>query len=128
MITSAYLNMPVENVDRSKEFFLSLGFTVNDQISGSDNVCMVINKSTSLMLMDHRKFNSFIDKDVAAKNTSEIILSFACDSEADVRAITEKALSKGARKINEPEDTDFMFSWAFEDLDGHLWDLFWIKA
>ena len=128
MITSAYLNMPVGDVARSKEFFLSLGFTLNEQFSGPDNVCMVINPSTSLMLMDGLKFNSFIDKEVANKNTSEIILSFACESEGEVRTITQKALSMGARKINEPEDTDFMFSWAFEDLDGHLWDLFWIKA
>lgn len=128
MITSAYLNMPVSDVVRSKEFFLALGFTVNAQFSGPDNVCMVINPSTSLMLMNHLKFSSFIDKEVASKNTSEIILSFACGSEGEVRTTTEKALSMGARKINEPEDSDFMFSWAFEDLDGHLWDLFWIKG
>jgi predicted lactoylglutathione lyase len=80
------------------------------------------------MLMDHDKFSSFIDKNVAPKDASEIILSFACESEAEVRSITEKALELGARKVNDPEDTDFMFSWAFEDLDGHLWDLFWLKA
>jgi predicted lactoylglutathione lyase len=21
----------------------------------------------------------------------------------------------------------FMFSWGFEDLDGHMWDLFWMN-
>ena len=79
------------------------------------------------MLMNHEKFKSFIDKDVAAENSSEIILSFECDSEEEVRSLAEKAVSLGARKINGPEDNDFMYSWAFEDLDGHLWDLFWFK-
>ena len=23
-------------------------------------------------------------------------------------------------------DLGFMFSWGFEDLDGHVWDLFWM--
>jgi predicted lactoylglutathione lyase len=128
MITSVYLNMPVSDVDKSKEFFLSLGFTVNNQFSGLDNVCVVVNSSISLMLMNHVKFAGFIDKDVAARNTSEMILSFECESADEVRAITEKAFSLGARKINEAEDSEFMFSWAFEDLDGHLWDLFWMKA
>jgi predicted lactoylglutathione lyase len=41
--------------------------------------------------------------------------------------MTEKALSLGARKMNDPEDHGFMFSWGFEDLDGHLWDLFWMN-
>ena len=77
--------------------------------------------------MNRQKFSDFIDKEVAAKNTSEIILSFACGSAEEVRNLTELAFSLGARKINEAEDTDFMFSWSFEDLDGHLWDLFWIK-
>jgi predicted lactoylglutathione lyase len=128
MINAVFLNMPVQDVARSKAFFSNLGFGVNEQFSGLENVCIVVNQNISLMLMDKRKFSSFIDKSVAPKETSEVILSFACDSEAEVRSITEKALALGARKVNEAEDTDFMFSWAFEDLDGHLWDLFWIKA
>jgi predicted lactoylglutathione lyase len=92
-----------------------------------DNVCMVVNPTVALMLMNHEKFKSFIEKDVAAKSSSEVILSFACDSEEEVRILAEKAISLGARKINGPEDNDFMYSWAFEDLDGHLWDLFWMK-
>jgi predicted lactoylglutathione lyase len=128
MINAVFLNMPVQDVARSKEFFTALGFTVNDQFSGSENVCMVVNSNISLMLMNREKFTSFIDKDVAPSTTSEIILSFACASAEEVLKITETALLLGARKINEAEDTDFMFSWAFEDLDGHLWDLFWLKA
>jgi hypothetical protein len=128
MISSAFLNMPVQDVARSKEFFMSLGFGVNEQFSGSENVCVIVNQNISLMLMDHDKFSSFIDKKVAPKDASEMILSFSCESEAEVRSITEKALELGARKVNDSEDTDFMFSWAFEDLDGHLWDLFWLKA
>jgi predicted lactoylglutathione lyase len=128
MISSVFLNMPVLDVARSKEFFTTLGFSVNEQFSGSDNVCVVVNSSISLMLMNHEKFSAFIDKEVAPKTSSEVILSFSCESAEEVRTITEKAFSLGARKINEAEDSDFMFSWAFEDLDGHLWDLFWIKA
>ena len=120
--------MPVADVARSKEFFLNLGFTSNAEYSGEENVCIVVNSSISLMLMNHIKFAGFIDKEVAARNTSEMILSFECGSAEEVRAIAEKAFSQGARKINEAEDSEFMFSWAFEDLDGHLWDLFWIKS
>jgi uncharacterized protein len=127
VITSVFLNMPVTNVAQSREFFQKLGFTLNDQFSGEDNVCVVVNPSISLMLMNHDKFAGFIDKNVAARNTSEMILSFQCESAEEVRRLAEKAFMLGARKINESEDSDFMFSWAFEDLDGHLWDLFWIK-
>lgn len=80
------------------------------------------------MLSNAEKFKVFIDKKVAEKETSEVILSLACESEAEVRRIAEKALELGARKVNEPDDNEYMFSWAFEDLDGHLWDLFWMKS
>jgi predicted lactoylglutathione lyase len=32
----------------------------------------------------------------------------------------------GATKLEEPTDLGFMYSWGFEDLDGHAWDLFWM--
>ena len=120
--------MPVLDVARSREFFLALGFTLNEKFSGPENACVVINSSISAMLMNHEKFKSFIDKGIAERNTSEVILSFECGSEEEVRSLSEKAFAMGARKINEPDDNEFMFSWAFEDLDGHLWDLFWMKS
>ena len=64
--------MPVQDVSRSREFCLDLGFEVNENFSGPDNVCDVINPSISLMLMNHDKFDSFIDKKVALKDTSGI--------------------------------------------------------
>jgi predicted lactoylglutathione lyase len=29
--------------------------------------------------------------------------------------------------VNDLEDHGFMVSWGFEDLDGHMWDLFWMN-
>jgi hypothetical protein len=127
MISAVYLNMPVADVARSREFFTQLDFTVKEEFSGPDNVCMIIAPSVAVMLMNHEKFKGFTNKETAPKNSSEVILSFACDSAEAVRSLSEKAISLGARKINEPDDNDFMFSWGFEDLDGHLWDLFWMK-
>jgi len=128
VISAVYLNMPVADVARSREFFTQLGFTAKEDFSGPDNVCMVINPTIAVMLMNHEKFKGFTNKEIASKNSSEVILSFACDSADAVRTLSEKAISLGARKINEPDDNDFMFSWGFEDLDGHLWDLFWMKS
>ena len=111
--------MPVLDVARSKEFFTTLGFSVNEQFSGSDNVCVVVNSSISLMLMNHEKFSAFIDKEVAPKSSSEVILSFSCESAEEVRIITEKAFSLGARKINEQAlEANFLFIYppSFEEL------------
>ena len=127
MINAIFVNLPVENLKRSVEFFTQLGFKFNAQFTDEQSTCMIVNDSIYVMLLEHAKFKSFIKKEIAAPNTTEAILAFGCESADEVRSLTEKALANGAKQINEPEDMGFMFSWGFEDLDGHLWDLFWMN-
>lgn len=119
--------MPVADLPASKSFFSALGFTFNEQFTNEESACMVIGEDKFAMLNIKSKFEHFIDKPVAEKSTNEVIISLGCDSVETVKKIAETAFAKGARKIAEPEDHGFMFSWSFEDLDGHLWDLFWMN-
>lgn len=127
MINSIFVNLPVENLKRSVEFFTQLGFKFNAQFTNEHSTCMIISHNIYAMLLEHEKFAAFIDKPIASKDTTEAILSFGLDSADEVRALASKAIELGARQVNEPEDHGFMFSWGFEDLDGHLWDLFWMN-
>ena len=88
---------------------------------------MLVGDNIYMMLLEHERFTGFIDKPMADPSTNEAILAFGLNSADEVRALSSKAHELGARKINEPEDLGFMFSWGFEDLDGHLWDLFWMN-
>ena len=121
-----FLNLPVENLARSVAFFGELGFTFNPQFTDETSTCMVISDSNFAMLLEHDKFAGFIDKPIAPSTTSEVIIALSCESREQVTTMTQRALDLGARKVNDPEDLGFMFSWGFEDLDGHLWDLFWM--
>ena len=127
MIKSIFVNLPVANLAKSVEFFEALGFTFNAQFTSADSTCMIINDTISAMLLEHDRFAGFIDKPIASKETNEAILAFGLESADEVRAMTSRALELGAREINPPQDLGFMFSWGFEDLDGHLWDLFYMN-
>ena len=127
MFNSIFVNMPVAKLSRSVEFFTELGLTFNAQFTDETSTCMIINDKVYVMLLEHERFQSFVKKPIAGADTVEAIFSFSCSSPEEVRAISEKAFSLGARKVNEPSDIGFMFSWGFEDLDGHLWDLFWMN-
>jgi predicted lactoylglutathione lyase len=127
MITSIFVNLPVENLKKSVDFFTELGFKFNAQFTDEESTCMLVGDNIYIMLLEHKKFQSFISKPIAPKESTEAIMAFSLESADEVRAMTEKALSLGARKMNDPEDHGFMFSWGFEDLDGHLWDLFWMN-
>ncbi len=127
MISSIFVNLPVKSLTRSVDFFTQLGFKFNAQFTDETSTCMIINDTVYVMLLEHEKFQGFIDKPIAPSTSTEAIFAFACESVDEVRSLSEKAISLGARKINDPEDHGFMFSWGFEDLDGHLWDLFWMN-
>lgn len=126
MAQSIFINMPVADLPNSVEFFKALGFSVKEQFTGENNACMQVGENIFAMLTRKEQFSKMIDKPVADKGTSEVLISVGLKSADEVRRVTEAALGKGARRISEPEDIGFMFSWGFEDLDGHIWDLFWM--
>jgi predicted lactoylglutathione lyase len=127
MFTSVFITLPVANVQASIGFFSALGFTFNQDFSDAETTCMIVNESIYVMLGEHKKFLGLIDKPIADKATNEVILSVSCSSADEIRTITSTAISLGAREVNEPEDLGFMFSWGFEDLDGHLWNFVWMN-
>jgi predicted lactoylglutathione lyase len=127
MHSPVFLNMPVSNLETSTKFFTELGFSINERFNGNGSACFIINDQLNLMLSEVNKFAAISPKPIADKSTSEAIFSLACASKEEVSAIAEKAFAQGARKVNEFEDHGFMVSWGFEDLDGHLWDLFWMN-
>lgn len=127
MINAIFINLPIENLKRSVDFFSALGFTFNPQFTGEDSTCMIIGENMYSMLVEREKFSTFIEKPIADKSTVEMLISLSCESSDKVRELSEKAFSLGARQINDAEDHGFMYSWGFEDLDGHIWDLFWMN-
>ena len=128
MFNSVFITLPVVSVAKSNAFFGELGFKFNEDFSDEKTSCLVLNETIFVMLGEHDKYESLIDKPVADPKTSEVILTFACTSREQVDQITSKALELGARKVNDPEDEGFMYSWGFEDLDGHLWNLMWFNT
>ena len=118
--------MPIKDLKKSVEFFSALGFTFNQQFTSDESTCMIIGENMYAMLCVEERFKKFLDKPIADPSTTEMLISLSCESSAKVQELAEKAFIIGGKKLNDPEDMGFMFSWGFEDLDGHVWDLFWM--
>lgn len=81
MTQSLFINLPVENVERSKAFYTALGFGINAQFSNEQAACVVIADNISLMLLEKPFFAGFTDKSVAdARATTEVLNCLACES------------------------------------------------
>ena len=80
-----------------------------------------------VMLTAKPFYATFTDKQIAdARTTSSALYALSFDSKAEVDAITEAAMAAGGCELHDPEDLGFMYSRAFEDLDGHGFGPFWI--
>ena len=127
MNNSIFVNLPIEKLSASVEFFSGLGFTFNPQFTSEDSTCMIVGPNIFVMLLEKAKFSTFIDKTIAGNDSVESLISLSCETTDEVRNLCEKAFSLGGRRYKEPDVYPFMFGWGFEDLDGHIWELFWMN-
>jgi uncharacterized protein len=119
-----FVNLPIKNMERSKAFFASLGYSFNPQFTNDQGACMVVSDSIYVMLLVEPFFQTFTKKAIAdARKTTEVLLCLSCESRAAVDEMVRKALAAGGTAPNPSQDHGFMYSHGFEDLDGHVWEL-----
>ncbi len=127
MGTKIFVNLPVKDLDKSKEFFAKLGFTFKPQFTDKNAACMVISEDIYAMLLVEPFFKTFIKKEISdAKKSTEVLLALSAESKEKVNEMLDKALAAGAREPREPQDQGFMYGRSFEDPDGHIWETFWM--
>jgi len=125
MPSSLFVNLPVQDVARSRAFFSALGFGFNPQFSNEQGLCMVISPHISVMLLAKPFFQGFTPKPVAdAHQSAQVLLALQCASRAEVDELVARAHAAGGTSITQPEDLGFMYSHDFTDLDGHGWGPF----
>lgn len=128
MARKIFVNVPIADLDKSVEFFTTLGFEFNAQFTDENATSMIVNEDAVVMLLVSDYFKTFTDKEVAdAKNSTEAIIALSADSREEVDDLVNKAVGAGGRTLKEPQDHGFMYGWGFEDLDGHLWEVIWME-
>ena len=119
-----FVNLPVRDLDRSKAFFSRLGFGFNPQFTDEKAACMIVEDNICVMLLAEPFFKTFTSKPVAdAKKSTEVLVCLSCGSKGEVDGLVAKAGANGGRTVREPQDHGFMYQHAFEDPDGHIWEL-----
>ena len=122
-----FVNLPVENLDRTIAFFTALGFAFNPKFTDENATCLVISEHIQVMLLTKPFFAGFTKKPIAdARAATETLLALSCESREEVDALVAKAVAAGAAAPIEIKDHGFMYQHGFEDLDGHQWEVFWM--
>ena len=127
MATKIFVNLPVKNLDKSKEFFGKLGHTFNPQFTDEKAACMVISEDIYAMLLTEPFFKTFISKEITdTSKSTEMLICLSADSREQVDELYEKAVAAGAKTPRDKNDMGFMYNVSFEDLDGHTWEIMWM--
>ena len=127
--TKIFVNLPVKGLPKAKEFFGKLGFNFNAQFSDDAGACMVVSEHAYVMLLTHPKFKGFAPNAIADANKStEVLVALSCENRGKVDELVSKAVAAGGRTYNKPVDYGFMYGHGFQDLDGHVWEVFYMDA
>ncbi|MFZ0404715.1 MAG: VOC family protein [Nitrososphaeraceae archaeon] len=127
MITNIFVNLPVKDLKKTVEFFTKLGFTFNPQFTDENATCMIVGKDIFVMLLVEKFFKTFTKKEISdtTKNT-EAIVALSAQSREEVDQMMEKVLGAGGREARDPQDHGWMYGRSFEDINGHLWEIFYM--
>ena len=125
MHAQIFVNLPIQNMARSRTFFEALGYRFNPEFSNDQGACLVLGENLFAMLLVEPFFAGFTRKPVAdARQATEVLLAIAVDSRQAVEALVARAVAAGAATPMPPKDMGFMYQHGFEDLDGHQWEVF----
>lgn len=125
-----YINLPVSDLPKATAFYGALGFTKNNDFSNDDASAMIWDDTLSVMLLTHGFYKNFLGKKTIpdAHTTTEVLNALQFDSREAVDTFFDKAIAAGGTKTIETQDHGFMYGRDFEDLDGHIWEAFWMDV
>ena len=130
MTKQLWINLPVKDVAKSKEFFSKIGFTLNTEHGDTDSsACFLIGeKNIVLMLFLEETFKGFTRIGIPdAKTSAQVLFSLDAESREEVDEFAKKAGEAGANVFCEPEESQgWMYGFGFADLDGHRWNVLYM--
>lgn len=127
MARSIFVNLPVKNLSKTVEFFTKVGFSFNPQFTDENATCMVVGETIFVMLLVEKFFKTFISKEICdTSRDAEAIIALSLESREKVDQLMSKAIGAGGTEPRKAQDQGWMYGRNFQDIDGHLWEVFWM--
>lgn len=124
---NVWLNLPVQDLDRTEKFYKAIGFEPNGKHFKKDELVSFLAGSNQLIV-------HFFKEEILAKSMmgavadtskgNEIIITIGSKSKEEIAEITEKAKQNGGEIHQQPQESpDGYYGSMFSDPDGHKWNL-----
>ena len=121
-----WINLPVKELNRSREFFSLVGFNVMEPgEAGNEMTGMVVgDHQVHVMLVLEERFKRFALNALAnTEQSTEALFSISVGTRDELDETIGKVKQAGGFVFAEPSQQDGLYGAGFADLDGHRWNL-----
>lgn len=119
-----YVNLPTGNLPELRAFYRALGWHPNETYSGEHAACFEITDDIMLMLLERSHFDDFHQREsVGPHGPREVLHALSAASPREVDELVRRAREAGATVFREPGRQGPMYSAAFDDPEGHGWEI-----
>lgn len=130
MVKQIFINLPVQDLQKTMDFWKALGFTFNPQFTDQNAACLELSGKDGpiyAMLLKKEFFGKFTTRQIAdTSSVVEVLNSMSFGSREEIDGLVQKALSAGGKEFRAAEDYGWMYNRNFQDLDGHAWELIYM--
>ena len=129
MTKDVWINLPVKDVNKSREFFSALGFPLNSRHANNNEMASLVvgDKNVIVMLFPEATFEKYTSIKIAdTQQGSEVLFSIGADSKEEVDELVSKVEQAGGTIYSKPSDQGWMYGAGFADLDGHRWNVLYM--
>ena len=128
MSTMIFVNLPTDDLERSKAFYTALGCEINPLFTDENAACVVWSEDVFFMVLTREYFGTFTDKAVVdAKAAAQVLVALSRDSREDVDSVLEKGIAAGGSEPRPAQDHGFMYSRTLEDPDGNILEFLYME-
>lgn len=131
MSKQVFINLPVIDLEKSKEFYEKLGFRNNPDFTDEKGAAMMWSDEIIVMLLTRDFYQKFIGSKTVAfpKMQSGVLLALSMESREAVQQFADTAKANGGDyyqvDMGVPEDQ--MFGLEVTDPDGNHWEPVWMN-
>jgi predicted lactoylglutathione lyase len=126
-----FVNLPVDDLERSIAFYEAIGAVKEPKFSNDAAAMMRLSDTIHVMLLTKPFYAGFTSKPIAdARQSSQVLLCLSAESRGAVDRTIEAAASAGGKADPGPKQDvgGMMYGRSFEDPDGHHWEIMWMDA
>ena len=121
-----WINLPVSDLNRAKEFFSIIGVAIMENQSETDQMVglLVGNPQVQIMLFQDEQFKKFTQTELTNTDQStEVLFSISIETKEELDETIKKVKKAGGFVYSEPAEQNGLYGAGFADLDGHRWNL-----